>query len=105
MFHCDTLCELKIIDRRVHDHLRRSVDQIIAGLEQLRTTSEDRWLDLPLTPLETEPTEPGEAAQATRFEKVVERVVQAARSILQSPARSPGSGPSPKKRPDRAGTE
>jgi hypothetical protein len=92
MFHCDTLCELEIIDRRVHDHLRRSVDQVIAGLKQLKATPADRWLDLHLTPLETELTEPNEPAQPTRFEKIVERVVQAARSVFQSAAAPPRGG-------------
>src|SRR5581483_2017029 len=68
MFHCDTLCQLKIIDRKLHDYLRRNVDQIIAGLEQLMTTPVDQWLGLQLTPLEAEPTEPSETAPPTRFQ-------------------------------------
>lgn len=83
MFHCDTLGALEIIDRQAHDYLRRRVDQLIAGLEALRTTPSDRWLDLPLTPLETETTEPDEAVAPTRFQTVLERVAEAARSILR----------------------
>jgi hypothetical protein len=94
MFHCDTLCELEIIDRQVHDHLRRSVDQIIVGLEQLRTTPPDRWLGLDLVPLETEPTESRETAQPTRLETILERVARVARSVFQSPTRPPGNGQS-----------
>jgi hypothetical protein len=94
MFHCDTLCELEIIDRRLHDHLRRSVDQIIAGLEQLKATPADRWLGLKLTPLETEPAEPSASAQPTRIETILERVARVARSVFQLPTSPPGSGQS-----------
>jgi len=93
MFHCDTLCELEIIDRRVHDYLRRSVDRIVAGLEQLRTTPVDQWLGLQLTPLEAEPTEPSETAPLTRFQIILEQVAQAARFFLPTPAPPPGNVP------------
>jgi hypothetical protein len=92
MFHCDTLYELGIIDRRVHDYLRRRVDQIIAGVEQLRSAPEDQWLGLQLTPLESEPTEPSETAHPTRLQSIFERVAQAVLAILPSPAPSSGNG-------------
>jgi hypothetical protein len=94
MFHCDTLCVLEIIDRRVHDHFRRSVDQIVDGLEKLKTTPVDGWLDLDPTPLENEPTEQSETAEPTRFERILEGVAQATRSISQSAAPPPGNGQS-----------
>jgi len=99
MFHCDTLCELKIIDRKLHDYLRRSVDRIIAGLEQLITTPVDQWLSLQLPPLEAEPTEPSEAAPPTRFQAILDRVAQAARSLLPAPAPPPGNGASSEQEP------
>jgi hypothetical protein len=92
VFHCDTLCEQEIINRQVHDYLRRSVDQIIAGLEQLKTTPEDHWLELPLAPIETQSTEATEPRQLTRFQRISERVAQAVRSMLQSPDPPPGNG-------------
>jgi hypothetical protein len=95
MFHCDTLCEQGSIDPQTHDYLRRSVDRIIAGLEQLRGAPSDEWLGLPLAPLETEPsklTERSEPAQPTRFQTIVDRVAQAVRSILPSRAPSAENG-------------
>jgi hypothetical protein len=101
MFHCDTLCALKMIDRQVHDYLRRSVDQIIAGIEQLKTTPDDHWLDLELAPLETNSTGTRETVQPTRLQSVLDRVAKAARSILPSTGRT--DSPSSTRGPRRGG--
>jgi hypothetical protein len=87
MVHCDTLCARKIIDRQVHDYLRRRVDQLVAGIEVLKTRAADQWPDLPLPPLEAEPTEESGAAPLTLFQSVMERLAQTVRSVM--PRHSP----------------
>jgi hypothetical protein len=86
MFHCDTLCAQKILDRSAHDHLRRRVDQLIAGLKALEGMPADRWLDLPMPALEAEQTEGNEAASPTLFQIIVDRVAQAVRTVLPRPS-------------------
>jgi hypothetical protein len=82
MFHCDTLCGQEILDRRAHDYLRRRVEQLIAGIEALQAAPDDQWLALPLTPLEPEATEDGEAASPTLLQIILDRVTEALSSIL-----------------------
>jgi hypothetical protein len=89
MFHCDTLYALEIIDPKTHDYLRRRVDQLIAGLKGLEASPPDQWLDLALTPLESEATEQGEAAAPTLLQLILDRVAQVARVLLPRQESSP----------------
>jgi hypothetical protein len=92
MFHFDVLNADDRIDARVHDYLRRTVDQIIDGLEQLTVTPVDEWLRLKLVPLEPDAEEPCKRPEQSRWQGLLARVAEAARLLLPSepiPLRTP----------------
>jgi hypothetical protein len=97
MFHLDTLREHDLIEGTVHDYLRRRVDQIIEGLEQLITMPAHQWLSLRLPALEPEAGEKREDSGAPRWQGILARVAQVTRSFMPAPIPPRNGQPPPTK--------
>jgi hypothetical protein len=77
----------------VSDYLRRQIDQIVAGVEQLRATRPDEWVGLELPPLEAEAIDPSANPERRLAQRVLTRLTEILRKLLavESPP-EPSSG-------------
>ena len=70
------------ISLRVCDHLRRQIDQIDAGIEQLSTTCPDEWGGLELPPLEAESVDSSSNPERLLAQRVLTRIAEILRKLL-----------------------
>jgi hypothetical protein len=70
------------INARVCDHLRRRIDQVVSGVEQMIIAPPGECLALELPPLEEEAKELPKDPVRARWRQLIRRVAETARSLL-----------------------
>lgn len=85
------------IGSRVCDYLRRRIDQIVSGVEQMSTTRPDEWSALALPVLEPEVADPEQNPERLLAQAILQRIDEIARSLLteERPAAEPSESVEP----------
>jgi hypothetical protein len=76
LFHLEDM-----IERQAYSHVRRRIDQIFSGLEQLSEAPAELWSTIELIPLESESINSSSAAEDSRLQLILARVAETLRSI------------------------
>jgi hypothetical protein len=70
-----------LIESRPYNHLRRRIDQIVSGLEQLGEATTEQWPTLELAPLDGESSDSNAAGEGSSLQLLLVRVAETVRSI------------------------
>jgi hypothetical protein len=72
----------EMIEGRPYHHVRRRIDQILLGLEQLTNTAPECWSAVELVPVDSESNDSDSSAEGSRLALLLARVAKAVRDIL-----------------------
>jgi hypothetical protein len=88
----------EMIEGGAYHHLRRRIEQILSGLEQLGDAAPERWSAIELVPIDSESSDSGSTAEDSRLQLLRARVAKTVRTILTIRAMKIEEQPSPEVR-------